>query len=81
MDNLESVKESIRNFKKACDTYFNIVNGLNEIQMLKKNKMLKELGGVFELWARKRAVNGRGFSYEFICSFDNENSFYSYLFQ
>lgn len=30
-----------------------------------------------ELWARKRMINGRGFPYEFIFSFDNENYKYN----
>ena len=32
---------------------------------------------MFELWARKRAINGRGFPFEWIRNFDNEeNKFY-----
>ena len=34
---------------------------------------------MFELWARKRAVNGIGSSYEFIFNFDNESYKYSAL--
>ena len=28
---------------------------------------------MYELWAKKRPVEGRGFPYEFICSFTDEN--------
>ena len=34
---------------------------------------------MFELWARKRSVNGIGSSYEFIFNFDNESYKYSAL--
>lgn len=34
---------------------------------------------MFELWARKRAVNGVGYPYEFIFNFDNEEYKYSAL--
>ena len=32
---------------------------------------------MFELWARKRPVDGRGFPYEFIFSFDDESYKYT----
>lgn len=34
---------------------------------------------MFELWARKRAVNGVGSPYEFIFNFDNESYKYTAL--
>ena len=34
---------------------------------------------MFELWARKRAVNGVGFPYEHIFNFDNESYKYTAL--
>ena len=34
---------------------------------------------MFELWARKRAVNGVGYPYEFIFNFDNEEYKYTAL--
>lgn len=34
---------------------------------------------MFELWARKRAVNGIGSPYEFIFNFDNESYKYTAL--
>ena len=34
---------------------------------------------MYELWARKRAVNGVGYPYEFIFNFDNEEYKYSAL--
>lgn len=32
---------------------------------------------MYELWAKKRAVNGKGFPYEFILSFENKDFQYS----
>ena len=32
---------------------------------------------MYELWARKRLIDGRGFPYEFIFSFDNEDYKYT----
>ena len=32
---------------------------------------------MFELWAKKRPVNGRGFPYEFIFNFSDENYKYT----
>lgn len=34
---------------------------------------------MYSLWARKRAVNGVGYPYEFIFNFDNEEYKYSAL--
>ena len=34
---------------------------------------------MYELWARKRPVDGRGYPYEFIFNFDNEEYKYSAL--
>ena len=31
---------------------------------------------MFELWAKKRPVDGRGFPYEWICNFENEQAKY-----
>ena len=34
---------------------------------------------MFELWARKRPIDGRGFPYEFIASFEEEYQKYSMM--
>ena len=34
---------------------------------------------MYELWARKRPVDGRGFQFEWIFNFDDENYFYTAL--
>lgn len=34
---------------------------------------------MYELWARKRAVNGRGYPFEFIFNFNDENYCYTAL--
>lgn len=31
---------------------------------------------MFELWARRRPVDGKGYPYEFICRFDRQEQFY-----
>lgn len=32
---------------------------------------------MFELWARKRVINGKGYPYEFIFNFENEDYKYT----